>query len=201
MSTPVAERSTLLKETLRTPLVKDLLRRRLQDASRPPRAAGRTLLWQDPEVSLGILGALPGYVNRSVATLNELLAEMEDKFTPEILRAFLLSIINEIDLAQLRQTGASLGRLALRLADVSDIPSVAATLSRQAGAAAKGLSETINRHRPEIDAALSTAGKNLDGARLQQALVDLTEVVLDHRPPLLPFAFSLLKRRLQRLFR
>jgi len=88
----------VLKEVLSTPFVKDIIRSSLQsrkpDKSHPLVVA---LVWQDPEVILSILGSIPPIVNSCVGALAETGNQLNEKFSPELLRDYLGSIINDID--------------------------------------------------------------------------------------------------------
>lgn len=57
----------------------------------------RTILWRDPEVVLGILGALPEIINALVNAADELVVQVREKFTPELLESFVGSILNDVD--------------------------------------------------------------------------------------------------------
>lgn len=63
----------------------------------------KTLLWQDIEVSLGLLGALPGVANSLIRAIDELLIQIVDKFTPDLLAGFVGSLLDEIDAVRLQR--------------------------------------------------------------------------------------------------
>jgi len=62
----------------------------------------KTLLWQDIEVSLGLLGALPDVANSLIRAIDEVLVQINDKFTPELLAGFIGSLLDEIDAVRLQ---------------------------------------------------------------------------------------------------
>lgn len=97
--------STFLKELINKPALKDDLRAVLKSMDGPQtgRELVRTFLWQDIEFSLGLMGGLPIIANALIRALDELLAQMGDKFSPELLHGFIASLLDDIDTATLGQ--------------------------------------------------------------------------------------------------
>ncbi|MCX5850439.1 MAG: hypothetical protein NT072_00040 [Deltaproteobacteria bacterium] len=57
----------------------------------------KTLLWKDPELFLAMLGALPVLLNVMIRLMDEMLNEINEKFSPELLRDFVQSLADDID--------------------------------------------------------------------------------------------------------
>ena len=91
-------KSSVIKEILATPFVKDLIRSSLKSAAceKDPSLV-RTLLWEDPEVSLAVLSTLPHLANRFTGALAEAGREIDEKFSPHLLKGYLTAMGNDID--------------------------------------------------------------------------------------------------------
>ncbi|HON58139.1 MAG TPA: hypothetical protein P5040_06365 [Smithella sp.] len=88
----------VLKELLKKPAFKENVRTVLQNID--PDAARRlvrTLMWQDPEFFLGLLGAVPALANALVQCIDELLIQLNEKFSPQLLHDFLKSLVLALD--------------------------------------------------------------------------------------------------------
>ena len=57
----------------------------------------KTLLWKDPELFLAMLGALPVFLNVMIRVIDEMLNEINEKFSPELLHDFVQSLADDID--------------------------------------------------------------------------------------------------------
>jgi hypothetical protein len=90
--------SSLLKELLKKPGFKDDVRDILNSID--PQA-GRELIkafmWQDIEFSMGLMGGLPAIANTLIRAADELLLQVNGKFSIELLQGFTDSLLNEID--------------------------------------------------------------------------------------------------------
>jgi hypothetical protein len=97
--------STFLKELIAKPVVKDDVRAVLKAIDGPEvgREMVRTFLWQDIEFSLGLMGGAPAIANALIRIFDELLVQLGDKFSPELLHDFIASMLEDIDTATLRQ--------------------------------------------------------------------------------------------------
>ncbi|MDY6795563.1 MAG: hypothetical protein SWK76_09855 [Actinomycetota bacterium] len=137
----------VMREVLRTPALKELILLQLKDidADAAPGLA-RTLLWEDPGVSLSLFGALPDAVN----WLLEFLLEMGKQFNglPEpLLRDFLGRLGEGIDQERLKELPAVYGQLLGRLlVDDAETASQALALAIQAvNAAVAGADQLISK--------------------------------------------------------
>lgn len=88
----------VLKELLKKPGFKENVRIVLQNIDPDSgRRLVRTLMWQDPEFFLGILGAVPMIANTLMQCIDELLSQLNEKFSPQLLHDFLKSIVLALD--------------------------------------------------------------------------------------------------------
>ena len=84
----------VLKELLRKPGFKEGVRMVLQNVDpESSRKLVRTFMWQDPEFFLGVLGAVPSIVNSLTQGVDELLIQLNEKFSPQLLHDFIKSIV------------------------------------------------------------------------------------------------------------
>ena len=88
----------VLKELLKKPGFKEGVRTVLQNIDPgASRRMVRTMMWQDPEFFLGLLGAVPSIVNSLTQCLDELLIQLNEKFSPQLLHDFIKSIVLSLD--------------------------------------------------------------------------------------------------------
>ncbi|HOB87465.1 MAG TPA: hypothetical protein PKO38_07235 [Bacillota bacterium] len=87
----------LLKELIRTPLIKELVRINL--APSPPgstRELVKTFFWEDFEFSFGLVSSLPSFLNGLAEFLDELGLQLQ-KIPPHMLKAFILELGKNIE--------------------------------------------------------------------------------------------------------
>jgi hypothetical protein len=117
---PDAVKSTVIKEILVTPFVKDLIRDNLKSAARKSDPSlVRTLLWEDPEVFLSVLSTLPHLVNRCTDALFEAGREIDEKFSPELLKGYLTAMGNDINTDNIAACTEVWGKIITNLWEVS----------------------------------------------------------------------------------
>jgi hypothetical protein len=88
----------VLKELLKKPGFKEGIRTVLQNIdSESSRKLVRTMMWQDPEFFLGLLGAVPSIANVLIQSLDELLIQLNEKFSSQLLHDFMKSLVSSID--------------------------------------------------------------------------------------------------------
>ncbi|HOC60693.1 MAG: hypothetical protein KBA28_09050 [Syntrophaceae bacterium] len=88
----------VLKELLKKPGFKEGVRTVLQNIDpESSRSLVRTMMWQDPEFFLGVLGAVPSIINSMTHCLDELLIQLNEKFSPQLLHDFLKSMVMSLD--------------------------------------------------------------------------------------------------------
>ncbi len=88
----------VLKELLKKPGFKEGVRTVLQNIDPDSsRRLVRTMMWQDPEFFLGLLGAVPSIVNSLAQGTDEMLTQLNEKFSPQLLHDFMKSIFLSLD--------------------------------------------------------------------------------------------------------
>jgi len=88
----------VLKEMLKKPGFKEGIRTVLQNIDpESSRRLIRTMMWQDPEFFLGLLGAVPSIFNSLTQCLDELLTQLNEKFPPQLLHGFMKSLVLSLD--------------------------------------------------------------------------------------------------------
>ena len=88
----------VFREILKTPLFKEILRDYLNNIDPQTGSSSvKTFLWEDPEVLLSTIGALPPIINSFIGAFSELGKQMSSKFPPQLLKNFIVSIWNDID--------------------------------------------------------------------------------------------------------
>jgi len=88
----------ILKELLKKPGFKNAMRTILQNIDpESMRSLVRTSMWEDPEMFLAILGAIPATINAVITGLDELIIQLRTKFSPELLHDFVKSLVISID--------------------------------------------------------------------------------------------------------
>ncbi|MFW6113913.1 MAG: hypothetical protein ACOC78_03210, partial [Actinomycetota bacterium] len=161
----------LTREIMRTPALKELVLLQLKDID-PDAAPGlvRTLLWEDPGVSLSLFGALPDAVN----WLMEFLLEMGKQFNglPEpLLKDFLGRVGEGIDVERLKEVPAVYGQLLGRLlaGDAETAEQARALAGQAVSAAISGVDQLTSRldeNREEIARTMAAAADAVDPGTL-----------------------------------
>ncbi len=205
MPTNVDPGAGLLKEALKTPFIKDILRLNLQHAD-PARPGGlvRTLLWQDVEPVLALLGALPQLANALISSLNELAGQLGEKFSPELLLGFLKSLADEVDSPQAQAAARAWGALLKGLWRLT--PEARLNLARLTAAGLNRACARLNdiqARDPEcIGAFIGEVFRHLDTRELARASTTLGDALLDQRlSPLIPWTARLLSGRIRKRLR
>jgi len=202
----------ILQELLRTPVFKDILRSALTSVRHADgRTAVRTVTGQDPEVFLSLAAATPAALNILIRSMTELGRQMNTRYSPEILTAFMESLAREIDAGSFHECktvwkdllaslwAASPGtRRALLDAILSKGPGICAQ-------AINGLSRSINaleRDRPgTIITFLSQTLAQIDREEWSKASQRLAGALMDQKWGVLSWSWRLLKGRLHKRFR
>lgn len=88
----------VLKELLKKPGFKEGVRTVLQNIDpESSRKLVQTMMWQDPEFFLGVLGSVPSIVNALSQCADELLGQFNEKFSPQLRHDFMKSIVLSLD--------------------------------------------------------------------------------------------------------
>lgn len=88
----------ILKVLLQRPSFKENVRSILKGVDPDnARELARTIVWEDPEIVLSLMGAVPSLANSMIRFLDEIILQVREKFPPELLHEFLEAIICEFD--------------------------------------------------------------------------------------------------------
>ena len=199
----------VLKEVLSTPFVKDLIRSTLQsrkpDKSHPLVVA---LIWQDPEVILSILGSIPPTVNSCVGALAEVGNQLNEKFSPELLRDYLGSIINDIDTDEFKNLAEAYATMMKNLWEVSPElrEMIGKTITQEAppligegiNAATKFINDVSKNDPRLVSKFVSDVVKNIDGEEFRDATHTIVNAVLDQKLHLFSWTWQLIRKRMKR---
>ncbi len=112
----------ILREVLATPAVKDTILRSM-GGIRPETAAGlaRTMLWDDPAVTMSLFGALPKMVDWTMEFLLEMGRQLNAVPEP-LLKGLLAEVGKGIDVGKMNELPVVYGQLARRLAGEGGMP-------------------------------------------------------------------------------
>ncbi len=199
------KRGSIIDEILKTPVFKEVLRGHLKaiDAGKGPRMA-RSIMWQDVEVFLAILGSFPPIINKWIATIGESGRQISEKFAPQLLKEFMGNLLKDIDLDAIKECGTTYKELSRRFLEHS--PEITSGIGdRLAKAMAKGInsfSYMVNakaQHDPGfLDRFMSQVSRHVDKDALRDASLIITDAVLDHRPHIAPLAGKVIARRVKK---
>jgi hypothetical protein len=185
-------KSGVMKEILATPFVKELICNALKSAAienDPPLV--RTLLWEDPEVSLAFLSTLPHLVNRCSGGTADLGREISEKFSPKLLTQYLAAIVDEIDGERIKDCADVWGNLIFSLWEAEPIfrQAVANGVSRNLPillgtgltAASRLLNETSRKDPRAVSRFVSRTLDNMDAGEVEKAAKILLNAVCDQK--------------------
>ncbi len=200
--------SGIIKELIKRPLLKGMLRRRLKEITpEEARSLVKTILWQDIEVVFGIIGALPSCINAAAAALGTLAYELNRSVSPEMSRGFALSLIQDVDTDIIRESAQAVAALSGGMIEAS--PELKTFMIDKApGVIASGINSGtagINRlckENPELlGSFVNSLISGIDKNALNEASLNIAEVFLDARPGLAGWTLKLIKRRASKRFR
>jgi len=199
----------VMKEVLSTPFVKDLIRSNLQnikpDKSHPLVMA---LIWQDPEIILSLLGSIPPVVNSCVGALAEVGNQVNEKLSPELIRDYFASILNDIDTNEFKALAEAYTvllknvweaspefREALAKAITGDAPPL---IGKGINSATRFINE-VNKSDPRVVSKfVSDVVANVDGGAFRDATHTIVNAVLDQKLHLISWAWELIRKRMKR---
>lgn len=199
----------VMKEVLSTPFVKDLIRSNLQNI-KPDKTHPlvKTLMWQDPEVFLSILGAIPPVVNSCTGALAEAGKQINEKFSPELLKNYIGSILNDIDTEELKALAEAYVALGKNLWDVSpefreivgkviteDAPPL---IGKGISSACRFVNETSKEDPQVVSKFVSDVVANIDGNEFRDATHTIVNAFLDQKLHLFSWTWQLLRKRMKR---
>lgn len=203
---PDTSTSNILKEVLKMPFIKTILKNNLRAIEhKDGQNFIKTLLWQDPEVILGVLGGLPGTINPITGAIAEMLEQVRAKFSPGLLKGFSMSILDEINTAPLGQGLRTIAGLVKDIADESpEIREVVLdkgpiAIANGINVATKKINE-IGEDNPDlIGNFISGITSNLDKKDLSGATTLIADAFLDQGIlPLVPWTARLVTGRIKK---
>ena len=199
----------VMKEVLSTPFVKDLIRSNLQNI-KPDKTHPlvNALIWQDPEVILSILGSIPSVVNSCTGALAEAGKQINEKFSPILLRDYVGSILKDIDTEELKALAEAYAALIRNLWEVSpefreavgkaiteDAPPL---IGKGINSAARFVNEASKEDPQVVSKFVSNVVANIDGDEFRDATHIIINAVLDQKLHLFSWAWKLLRKRMNR---
>lgn len=199
----------VMKEVLSTPFVKDLIRVNLQNI-KPDKTHPlvRTLIWQEPEVVLAILGSIPSAVNSCTGALAEAGRQINEKFSSDLLRDYVGSILKDIDTEELKGLVQAYIALGKNLWDASpefrEMVGKALTeeapplVGRGITSACRFVNEAGREDPQVVSRLVSDVVKNIDGEEFKDATHTLANAFLDQKLHLISWAWQLLRKRMKR---
>jgi hypothetical protein len=199
----------VMKEVLSTPFVKDLIRSNLQnikpDKSHPLVMA---LIWQDPEIILSLLGSIPPVVNSCVGALAEVGNQVNEKLSPELIRDYFASILNDIDTNEFKALAEAYTALlknlweaspefreALAKAITGDAPPL---IGKGINSACRFVNEVSKEDPRVVSKFVSDVVANIDGDEFKDATHTLVNAVLDQKLHLISWTWQLIRKRMKR---
>lgn len=198
----------VMKEVLSTPFVKDLIRLNLQNI-KPDKTHPlvNALIWQDPEVMLSVLGSIPSVVNSCTGALAEAGKQINEKFSSELLRDYVGSILKDIDTEELKALAQAYVALGKNLWEASpefremvgkvvtqDAPPL---IGRGISSACRFVNE-VSREDPQVVSRfVSDVVKNIDGDELKDATHTIVNAFLDQKLHLISWTWQLIRKRLK----
>lgn len=199
----------VMKEVLSTPFVKDLIRINLQnikpDKTHP---VVNALIWQDPDVILSVLGSIPAVVNSCTGALAEAGKQINEKFSSEMLRDYVGSILKDIDTEELKVLAEAYVALGKNLWEVSpefreivgkaikeDAPPL---IGKGLSSACRFVNEVSKEDPQVVSKFVSDVVANIDGNEFRDATHTMVNAFLDQRLHLISWAWQLLRKRMKR---
>jgi hypothetical protein len=199
----------VMKEVLSTPFVKDLMRSNLQnikpDKTHP---VVNALIWQDPEVILSVLGSIPSVVNSCTGALAEAGKQLNEKFSPILLRDYVGSILKDIDTEELKGLAEAYAELIKNLWDASpefrEMTGKAITeeapplIGKGITSACRFVNEVSKEDPRLVSKFVSDVVANIDGDEFKDATHTIVNAFLDQKLHLISWTWQLLRKRMKR---
>jgi len=152
----------LMREVIRTPAFLEIIKTNMVALDpEGARLAVRTVLWEDPELTLSLAGTAPEAINYLVEAVLELGRQLE-QFPAPLLDAFLDQLIGGIDTGSLREVPAVYGPLMEKMG----FPQRAASAL---SAAVNALARAINRTAAQNPQFLRDSMEAVDGGEVARA--------------------------------
>jgi hypothetical protein len=194
---------------LSTPFVKDIFRSNLQDI-KPDKTHPmvNAFIWQDPEVNLALLASIPRVVNSCTGALAEVVKQLNEKFSSDLLRDYVGSILKDIDTEEMKALVEAYVALGKNLWDASpefremvgkSLTQDAPPLIGNGISAACRLVNEVSKENPQVVSRfVSDVAKNIDGDEFKDATHTIVNAFLDQKLHLISWAWQLLCKRMKR---
>ena len=203
-------RGSILEQILKTPVYKDILRVNLNEMRKETGSSlVKTLLSEDPEVLLSLISALPVFINTLVGASGELAVRVRNMYPPEMLKAYLISMAEDIDREAVKECSAAWSEL------VSDLWKASSDIRLQAkktiftsgpkvtAGAINQAARTINAIiRDDPDALSNFAAevfRQADKSEISRATMSIAEAFLDRKWHLASWGMELVRKRIRKL--
>ena len=198
------------KEVLSTPFVKDLIRINLQnikpDKTHP---VVNAFFWQDLEVNLALLASIPRVVNSCTGALAEVAKQLNEKFSSDMLRDYVGSILKDIDTEEMKTLVDAYVALGKNLWEVSPEfrEMVGKALTQDAppligngiSTACRLVNEVCKEDPQVVSRFVSDVAKNIDGDEFKDATHTIVNAFLDQKLHLISWTWQLLRKRMKRI--
>jgi hypothetical protein len=200
--------SGLVKEILRNPTVKDIARGHLKSISEDgSRTLVKDFMWQDVEVSLGVLATLPSVINSCVGAVAQLVTEFNAKFPPLLLKEYVVSVLKDVNQSQLKDCGNAVATMARNTLAVSPevktfvIEKGPKLIASGINIGTTSVNEICLSDPTLISVFMKQVIDNLDKPALREATLNLADAFLDQKLGLVSWTLTLIKRRIIKFFR
>jgi uncharacterized MAPEG superfamily protein len=202
-------KSGIIKALMRSPLFKDILRTNLNEMDpNSGSSAVKTLMGEDPEVFFGLISSLPTFINNLIKASTELAIQLKDKYPPEMLKLFLMSLAEDIDKDAARQCGKAWMELLsslwgaapeLRQAAAGFILSSGPKIKAGAINSMARFVNTVTQNNPQtFSTFMASVLRNIDGPEVSKATLTLTGAFLDQKWHLSSWVWQLVKGRVRK---
>jgi hypothetical protein len=204
-------RGSILKQILKTPAYKDILRVNLNEMSQKTGSSlVKTLVSEDPEVFLSLISALPTCINVLTSGAGEIAVQLKNLYPPETLKSFLVSLAEDIDKETLSECSAAWSELVSSLWEASSDVRIQAKNSILASGprviagaintAARSLNALVRDDPNTLNTFVSEVFTEVDKSEIAQVTLSLAEAFLDQKWHLVSWALQLTRRRIRKRF-
>jgi hypothetical protein len=202
-------KSGIIKALMRSTLFKDILRTNMNEMDPNSGSSSiKTLLGEDPEVFFALISSLPMFINNLIKAFTELAIQLKDKYPPEMLKLFLMSLAEDIDKDAARQCGKAWMELLSSLwGSAPELRQAAAGFILSSGpkikaGAINSLARFVNavtHNNPQtISTFMASVLRNIDGPEVSKATLTLTGAFLDQKWHLTSWVWQLIKERVRK---
>jgi len=204
-------RGGILKQILKTPVYKDIIRLNLNEMN--PKTGSslvKTLVSEDPEVFLSLASAFPVFINTLISASGELAVQLRKMYPPEMLKNYLIALVEDIDRQAMSECSAAWSDL------VSDLWKASSDIRLQAkktiftsgpkvtAGAINQAARTINAIIRDDPDALSNfvaeVFRQADKSEISRATMSIAEAFLDRKWHLASWGMELVRKRIRKRF-